>query len=329
MIKLNIFWGIEPFLLQVFVPMDFNATFALGKKHFKMKKILTVQDYNDYYGVETLHPLVNVVNFEDLKPRMGEKKLFGVYCVFLKDIKCGNIIYGNTTYDYHDGTIVTTAPGQVYGVESKTPVKGKGKGLIFHPDLIYGTELGANIRNYHFFSYESREALHLSLREREQIETCFNNISIELHRDIDKHTKTIICREINLLLDLCQRFYDRQFITRHEVNSSLLTKFEKMLNEYVTGNEIADNGLPSVSYFADKLCLSPNYFGDLIKKETGVTAKDMIQNRVISVAKQRLLATDDPVGIIADSLGFEYPSHFTRMFKNNVGMTPIQFRKKS
>jgi AraC-like DNA-binding protein len=294
-----------------------------------MKKIATVQEYNDLMGVETLNPLVSVIDFSHVKPLPAERALYGLYCIFLKEVKCGDMIYGNTTYDYQDGTIVTTAPGQVYGFDRKEKVQPKGWALVFHPDFIYGTELAKNIRNYHFFSYDSREALHLSLRERAQIEDCFRNIQFELERAIDKHTQTIICREINLMLDLCQRFYDRQFITRHVTNSSLLTRFETLLDEYVKGEDIVDNGLPSVSYFADKLCLSPNYFGDLVKKYTGITAKEMIQNKLMDVAKTRLLASDDTVGMIADSLGFQYAGHFTRMFKKFVGMTPQQFRHKN
>ena len=292
-----------------------------------IQKIDTVQQYNDMLGVETLHPLVSVVDFSEAKPVLPRRACYGLYCVFLKNVKCGDLRYGNSTYDYHEGTIVTTAPGQVYGFENVKPVKPSGMALVFHPDFICGTELGRTIRDYHFFSYESNEALHLSTRERELVEECFRNIKEEIERTIDKHTQRVICREINLLLDYCLRFYDRQFITRHTANSELLSRFEMELDSYLNGKEIADKGIPSVAYFADKLCLSPNYFGDLVKKETGSTAKEYIQSKVIGAAKQRLLASNESVSEIAYALGFQYANHFTRMFKNNVGMTPIEFRK--
>ena len=251
-------------------------------------KLDKVEQYNDLFGLETLHPLVSVV---DLKESTRYPTHFiinyGVYALYLKDIKCGDIRYGKQKYDYQDGTVVSFAPGQVAEVEMLDGMKPMATGLLFHPDLIRGTSLGENIRQYSFFSYSSAEALHLSETEKEIFTDCLHKIKLELLRPIDKHSKRLISRNIELLLDYCMRFYERQFITRREANRDVLTKFEALLDAYFMENMPERNGLPTVRYFADKVCLSPNYFGDLIKKETGKTAQEYIQNKIMDVAKQQ------------------------------------------
>jgi len=202
----------------------------------------------------------------------------------------------------------------------------KGFGVVFHPDLIHGTSLGKHIQEYSFFDYQSNEALHLSDREREIIMDCFSKIDYELDQAIDKHSKKLITTNIELLLSNCIRFYDRQFITRERVNSSLLEKFEELLNNYFGSDKPQTVGLPSVSYCADELHLSPNYFGDLVKKETGKTALEYIQEKLISVAKERIFDTRKTVAQIAYELGFKYPQHFARLFKQQVGQTPLEYR---
>ncbi len=291
-------------------------------------KLDKVEQYNDLFGLETLHPLVSVV---DLKESTRYPTHFiinyGVYALYLKDIKCGDIRYGKQKYDYQDGTVVSFAPGQVAEVEMLDGMKPMATGLLFHPDLIRGTSLGENIRQYSFFSYSSAEALHLSETEKEIFTDCLHKIKLELLRPIDKHSKRLISRNIELLLDYCMRFYERQFITRKEANRDVLTKFEALLDAYFMENMPERNGLPTVRYFADKVCLSPNYFGDLIKKETGKTAQEYIQNKIMDVAKQQIVGTDKTVSQIAYELGFQYSQHFNRIFKKNVGCTPNEYRK--
>lgn len=252
----------------------------------------------------------------------------GIYAIFLKDVKCGDITYGCQSYDYEDGTLVFVSPGQVYGIDSKgVAIKPSGYALIFHPDLIAGTSLSKTIKDYTFFSYEVNEALHLSKKERETIVDCLEKIALEIDHTIDKHSKKLIVSNIELLLDYCMRFYDRQFITRTHVNSDILVRLEGLLNDYFTSGEAIDLGFPTVAFCADKLHLSPNYFGDLIKKETGNTAMEYIQTRVIDEAKIKISDSTKTMNDIATELGFKYQQHFTRLFKQKVGITPNEYRK--
>jgi AraC-like DNA-binding protein len=300
------------------------------KKTFRFD---TVTEYNALNNHETLHPLVSVINFSNAKPRSwgGEKKVrlhFGMYCIFLKDVKCGDLKYGRNYYDYQEGTLVFVAPGQVLEIENDGKVyQPKGHALVFHPNLIHGTPLAGLMNDYHFFSYNTNEALHLSERERQIVLDCFSKINYELQQNIDKHSKKLIASNIELFLNYCDRFYDRQFITRDNVNKGILEKFEEQLNGYFSSDMPQNYGLPSVAWFADELNLSANYFGDLIKKETGKSAKDYIQDKIIDLAKNKTFNTDKTVNEIAYELGFKYPQHFTRLFKQRVGMTPKEFRR--
>ncbi len=292
----------------------------------EITKIDTIHLYNEYMGVETLHPLVSVVDMSKCKPRQFHRINYGLYCIFLKNVTCGPLRYGINYYDYQNGTIVAVAPGQIFGVESDEPIQPKGWALVFHPDLLYGTELGRTLKDYTFFSYDANEALHISEKEREIIEQCFNNILIELNREIDAHTNSLVARSIGMLLDYCMRFYDRQFITRHKANSDILSRFENVLTDYLLSDRPRQLGLPTVSYCADKVFLSPNYFGDLIKKETGKTAQEYIQLKIIDRAKQLLAEGILSVNEIAEELGFKYATHFTRLFKKSVGISPTEYR---
>lgn len=291
-------------------------------------KLDSVEKYNNLFGLETLHPLVSIIDLS--KATLFPTRLrinYGVYALFLKDSRCGDIRYGRQTYDYQEGTVVCFAPGQVVSTEMEKGTRPAARGILFHPDLISGTSLGKDIKQYSFFSYDSTEALHLSDKEKEVILDCLDKIEMELEHSIDKHSKRLISRNIELLLDYCMRFYERQFTTRSEVNSDVLAKFEQLLDEYFNGEQIRREGLPTVKYFADKVFLSPNYFGDLIKKETGKTAQEYIQNKIISLAKEWILGTDKTVSQIANDLGFQYSQHFNRIFKKSVGCTPGEYRK--
>lgn len=287
----------------------------------------TVDDYNKFNNHETLHPLVSVIDFSKAHKRTGSKMYFNLYCIFLKDVKCGDLKYGRATYDYQEGTLVFVSPGQVVDVENKVDIyKPLGHGLVFHPDLIKGTPLAKSISDYGFFDYQTNEALHLSKKEQQMVLEMFANILFELNRPVDKHSKKVITSNIELFLSHCERFYDRQFITRENVNKGTLEKFEELLNGYFSSEKPNSIGLPSVAYCADELHFSANYFGDLIKKETGKTAQEFIQNKIIDVAKERIFHVDKSISQIAYELGFKYPQHFIRLFKQRTGVTPNEYR---
>ena len=291
-------------------------------------KLDTVDQYNQFFGLETLHPLVSVVDLSEATKFPTHFTMnYGIYALFLKKVKCGDIRYGRQIYDYQEGTVTSFAPGQVVETEMQQGVKPSAHGLLFHPDLIKGTSLGQDIKQYSFFSNASAEALHLSEEEKGIFMDCLEKIEMELQHPIDKHSKRLISRNIELLLDYCMRFYERQFITRSESNKSVLVKFEALLDDYFQSDKPQTDGLPSVKYFADKVFLSPNYFGDLIKKETGKSAQEYIQTRMIDLAKEMIAGTEKTVSQIAYELGFQYSQHFNRIFKKNVGYTPGEYRK--
>jgi AraC family transcriptional activator of pobA len=291
-------------------------------------KIETVGQYNTLRGVPTLHPLVSVIDLSKAQPMPAQTFNFGVYAIFLKDFKCGELRYGRGKYDYQQGTLVFIAPGQVIGVQPKVEnFDPKGWVLLFHPDLIKGTTLGKHIHDYSFFSYDVNEALHLSEKERQLVLDCLAKIQYELDQSIDKHSRTLIAANIHLFLDYCTRFYDRQFITRDHVHKGVVERLESLLNNYFQTDQPQQTGLPSVAWCAAQLNLSPNYFGDLIKKETGSSAQEYIQRKVIDVAKDRVFDTSRSISEIAYDLGFKYPQHFTRLFKQRVGETPQAYRQ--
>ncbi|MBL4559381.1 MAG: AraC family transcriptional regulator [Labilibaculum sp.] len=290
-------------------------------------KINSVTEYNNMAGQETLHPLVSIIDFAKVKPFTFKKTQINLYAIFLKDIKCGNITYGINNYDYEEGTLIFISPSQVFGIDSNGEKRqAAGNAIIFHPDLIHGTSLGKNIKDYTFFSYEVHEALHLSARERDLINDIIEKIRYELEYPIDAHSKTLIVSYIELFLNYSKRFYERQFNTRSHVNKDLLSRFEKVLDEYFASDKPLVIGSPTVSYCAEKLFLSPNYLGDLLKKETGKSALEHIQLKMINVAKEKIFDTSKSISDIAYELGFKYPQHFTRMFKKEVGYTPNEYR---
>jgi AraC-like DNA-binding protein len=293
-------------------------------------KLNTVDDYNRLFGLETLHPLVNVIDLSQATSFPAHFTVnYGVYALFLKETKCGDIRYGRQPYDYQEGTITSFAPGQVTETDMPEGVKPKAKGIVFHPDLIKGTSLGQEIRSYSFFSYDSREALHLSDDEKTIILDCLSKIRMELTHPIDKLSRRLISRNIQLLLDYCMRFYNRQFVTRTEANKDVLTRFEHLLDNYFQSGKTQTAGIPTVRYFAEAVFLSPNYFGDLVKKETGKSPQEYIQAKIMDLAKDMLLGSEKSVSQIAYDLGFQYSQHFNRVFKRNTGLSPNEYRKSA
>ena len=290
-------------------------------------KMDVVSQYNDFMGQPTLHPLVSVIDLSKANLIKPHRHHYGFYAVFLKGESCGAIRYGRNSYDYSNRTMMFTAPGQVVEVLGDGEFfQPYGWALLFHPDLLLGTSLGRNIKEYTFFSYEVFESLHLSEQESEIIIDCLNKIDYEIKRSIDKHSKMLITANIELLLGYCTRFYDRQFITRNNLNKDILVKFESLLNNYFQSDKPQMLGTPTVKFCAEQLNLSPNYFGDLIKKETGKTAQEQIQLKIIEVAKEKIFDTSKTVSEIAYELGYKYPSHFNRLFKTETGYTPNEYR---
>ena len=278
------------------------------------------------------HPLIAVIDFSKMEKheKVEEIKLTcGFYSVMFKNHCANKLKYGKEYYDFQEGTLMCIAPNQIITIENDANSENAdivGWGLFFHPDLIRGTSLGNKIKEYTFFSYEVNEALHLSDKEKQTLWDCVDKLENELSENIDLHSQNLITSNIELLLNYCARYYDRQFITRKKVNTNLLRKFETILNSYFNSNDQQYKKLPSVKYFAELLFLSPNYLSDLLKKETGKTAQEYLHYYLIEEAKNNLLNTNDPINEIAFNLGFEYPQYFSKLFKSKTGMTPLAYR---
>lgn len=289
----------------------------------------TIQQVNDFYGVPTLHPMVSVLHLErtDSEALSKYQLHYGVYAIWLKETKGCNLSYGRTPYDFDEQTVTSFEPGQTVTVEiTNRNIRPRCIGLLFHPDFLNRTQLGRNMQRYEFFSYSSTEALHLSGTEVGIFKQVLDMIEMELQHPIDNHTRELIVSNIELLLNYCLRFYDRQFITREEINHNVVKQFDALLKNYI--QKLAEKeGLPTVSYFADKCCLTPGYFGQLVKTETGRTAKDFINDRLLISAKEFLNDDQLTVNQISARLGFEYPQHFVRFFKQHTGQTPNEYRK--
>ena len=289
----------------------------------------TIEQYNRFFGFETRHPLVGIVHFDSSVPQPTHRMTLGFYALFLKKTTGCIINYGKTVYDFDDETVVSFAPGQTISVHRlEDGPAPEAIGLLFHPDFLHRTLLGQKMKQYSFFSYASNEALHLSTEERIILQDYMEKIVRELQHPIDKFSKSLIVSNIEVLLNYCMRFYERQFITREDMNHDALARFERLLDDYLYSDTAAKEGIPTVKYFADKICLSPNYFGDLVKQETGKTAQEYIQLKMITVAKERMLEPADTIKQISESLGFQYPQHFIRFFKRQEGCTPKEFRNR-
>ncbi len=278
------------------------------------------------------HPLVSVVQTKDFDTRLdfsGVRIINNLYQVTLKQLGCGNLLYGKNSYDYDEGTLVFTSPGQVTIFEGEMPaesVADEGWILAFHPDLIRKSTLSAKMDSYSFFRYDVNEALHLSKEELGTIEDLLDKIVKEYSQNLDKHSQNLIISNIELLLDYCTRFYDRQFYTRTNLNSDIVSKFERLLKGYYQTELVFNLGIPNVQYLAKELNLSSNYLSDLLKKETGKTAQEHIHLFLIERAKNTLLNSNQSISEIGYSLGFEYPQHFSNLFKSKTGMSPSEFR---
>ena len=291
----------------------------------KILKVRNVGDYSRYLGCEDLHPLVSVIDYAKASPIRHSLNNYSVYGLFLRDDASVDLDYGCSRYDYRQGTLLCVAPGQIGGKEDNGErVSITGWALLFHPDLLHGTPLEKEIKRYSFFDYRVNEALHMTDEEHDILVSLIRQIQDELHKKRDEFQDAILVEYIGLILNFCRRFYNRQFITRKLENSDILAKFEHLLRDYYEEKLQLTLGIPTVQYCADKLCMSSNYFGDMVKRMTGDTASDYIRQYIIQRAKNEL-ATGESIARVAYGLGFEYPQHLSRMFKKLTGMTPSDY----
>lgn len=290
----------------------------------KTLNIETVHQCNCRLGNKTAHPLVSTIDLSKAK-WTDYSVTFNFYTVLLIENKCNDFIYGRKYYDYSNATLVFLTPGQPLQMDESRPLPQHGWLLAFHPHFICGTTLGENIDSYTFFSYQPDEALHLSLREKNKAIECFTSIEQELRHAIDRHSQTIISRYIELLLDYCARFYERQFITHDEVNQQIMNKVEWLLDEYIQSGQLRSKVPPSVAYCSDTLHLSPQYFSDLVKFETGGTPDEYFQLKRIETAKKMLLNKDYTMNQIAEALGFPNTQSFRNLFEKITGVTPDEY----
>lgn len=295
-----------------------------------MKQILKVHNVNDYaryIGAPVLHPLVSVIHYDELEHCRHSLNNYDVYGIFIADETLQELVYGLTTYDLHRHALMCVAPGQIGGkADTGEEIQTKGWALLFDPELLHGTDLERQMNGYTYFSYNTNEALLMTDAQRHTIVTLLEALRQELSND-DQHTRPIITALLQLVLEHIARFYARQLSSEATRSNDLLTRFENLLGRYYSDGTYRDQGLPTVKYCAQGLFLSPNYFGDLVKEITGDTAGNTIRRFVMKRAQQLLFA-GCTVSQAADQLGFEYPQHFTRMFKKCYGMSPSDYIKQ-
>ncbi|MCG7587231.1 AraC family transcriptional regulator [Photobacterium sp. OFAV2-7] len=277
------------------------------------------------------HPLVSLIQIDKTITEYDYGDftyVYGFYQVALKSGIAGDIMYGRNHYDFAQGSMIFTKPGQAQSYANTSELEGEtGWTLLFHPDLIRRSDLGRNIETYSFFSYETHEALHVSEHEKKVLTDLVNQIEIEYSGNIDKHTQKLIVSNIELILDYCTRFYDRQFYLRSNHNLDMVSKLDKLIKDYFDSEKTLERGLPSVKYFSEAMNMSSSYLSDMLKNATGRNAQQYIQDYLIERAKNQLLGTKEPISQIAYGLGFEYPQHFSKLFKSKVGMSPLEYRK--
>lgn len=296
----------------------------------RIVEVNTVADFDRIWGVSNRHPLANVIEGSKIPTPVAHcRKFFNLYVVYIKDVICADYItYGRSEYDFQENTLVFVGPGQILGYPADgSTFEAKGWCLYFSPELLRGTSLAGRMKEYTFFSYAANEALHVSTDERQKIIDCLTKIDEEIAHGSDRHSNMIIASAIELLLNYCSRFYDRQFATRRKVNKDIITSFEEMIDDYYSSGKPEQHGTLTVNRCAEQLHLSPNYFGDLIKKETGKSPMEHIQAKSTAVAKEMLWQTKRSISEIAYALGYQYPQYFSRAFKTATGMTPNEYRR--
>lgn len=296
-----------------------------------MKKILKVNspgDYSSYLGQTDRHRLVSVIDYTAISPIRSSLNHYGVYAIFLRDDASVDLQYGCGKYDYKESTLLCVSPGQIGGKEDDGErIEISGWALLFHPDLLHGTPLEKKIREYSFFDYHINEGLHMTREERDIVVSLLKAIRREVEEDSDDVQNDIIVGYINVLLKYCKRFYNRQFAARKSENSDVLARFQDALSDYYTEGLQFKFGIPTIQYMADKLCMSANYLGDLVKRATGETAGNHIRNFLVIQAKSGL-AAGKSISEVAYDIGLEYPQHLSRMFKRQTGQTPTEYLRQ-
>lgn len=276
------------------------------------------------------HPLVSVINLSDVTFRVSEEiqsTVYSFYTIYLKKYCEASIKYGQKHIDFNDGVMVFFAPKQMFKVESYSSKKAEGWMLVFHPDFIKNTFLASKINEYGFFSYEVNEALHTSDAEENIIAGLMQNLLLEIEKSIDHYTQDVVVSHIDLLLNYCNRFHNRQFITRKASNNEILVKFENLLNTYFDNKLPEESGTPSVRYLSQQLNVSASYLSDMLRSYTGQNTQQHIHNKVIDKAKELLGTTRLSVAEIAYQLGFEHPPSFHKLFKSKTAISPLKFRQ--
>ncbi|MBD0851418.1 helix-turn-helix domain-containing protein [Maribacter arenosus] len=301
-----------------------------------MKDIINIDSISSIHKALGLsspaHPLISVISTRELKQKLqvsAGKFSFDLYIISLKEIGVGAFQYGRKSYDYQDSSLIFTAPGQVMQFEEDQNQRiqdGEGWDIFFHPDFIRHSPLASTISDYSFFEYENNEALHVSEKEKKILLDFVTNIANEIDQNIDKHTQELIIINLESILKYSKRFYDRQFYTRSNYNHDYLVKFEKFLKNYFTSHLLVESGLPTVQQCGEALHLSGYYLSDLLKVETGKTAKEHILLHMVKEAKTKLLNSNSSVSEIAYDFGFEYPQHFSKVFKSKTGFSPSEYR---
>lgn len=301
----------------------------LPKYRKNMAKLMRdIGEFNALFHQPTLHPFVSVGDLAVADSSLFEPTDFDMYCVMLLEQECGKLTKDGKPISYKVGTVVTVMPGQTMMIQVESGKKPQGKMLAFRPELLIKTGLGRDFYMFGFFSYDAREALELSAIERGILQNCFANIIAELHTANDHLTGHMLRLGIGQLLSYCKRFYERQFVTQRKTNSDVVEKLSSLLDNYLSSGLPEQKGQPTVAWCAQQFNWSPNYFGDVIKRELHITAQEYVQGKIIEVARNMLSDTNMSVTEIAQQLGFTYPNHFTRLFRRKVGLSPSQYRMR-
>jgi len=295
------------------------------------KHIKTISAYHRYHGLpQPLHPMISVVDYAQVQPRpdgAADSYIFDFYSISLKRTTNAKIRYGQQQYDFDSGVLFFMAPKQVFSIrhDGDSIPKHTGWLLLIHPDFLWNTTLAAAIRRFDFFDYSVNEALFLSDKEERVLNSIIQNIELECRTNLDKFSQNIIISQIETLLNYSERFYQRQFITRKISNHEILTRMEKILSDYMINNA-AKEGVPTVQFISDALCVSPGYLSGILKSLTGESTQQHIHNKLIAIAKEKLSTTNLTVSEIAYELGFGHPQGFSKLFKNKTKITPRKFR---
>ncbi|GGB96842.1 helix-turn-helix domain-containing protein [Dyadobacter sediminis] len=299
----------------------------------QLHRFHTITEYHRAAGLaKPAHPLVSLVNLDELNRPVAEgpfSLIYDFYSISMKRVNNTRFRYGQQSSDFDEGVLFFMAPGQVFGVETdKGNVMHQPEGwmILIHPDFLWNTPLAKTIRQYEFFSYSVYEALYLSDKEETMLTTLVQTIEQEYHANMDRFSQRVIIAQLELLLTYSERFYQRQFITRKIASHEILTKLEELLTYYSNSGALAQKGLPSVTYIAENLHISPGYLSSLLKSLTGQNTQQHLHNKLIELAKEKLSTTNLSVSEIAYELGFEHLQSFSKLFKTKTSVSPLEFR---